>query len=171
MPPQLIVLIGLPGSGKSTFARQWQRSRPDRLLISTDAIRAALFGDEAIQGSWDLIWRDVERQFQQAVQQMQAGQVSAAIYDATNAVRRHRRAVLALARATGFAELVGIWLDVPLPVCLSRNQQRDRSVPDAVIQRMHRRLVGAPPSLAEGFDRLIRYTDFSPLGCPLTLPN
>jgi predicted kinase len=167
----LIILIGLPGSGKSTFARQWQASQPDRLLISTDAIRAALFGNEAIQGAWEPIWQEMQRQFHHAAHQIQTGSASAALYDATNVVRRHRRAVLALARSTGFTQITGVWLDVSLPVCLDRNRRRDRTVPEAVVQRMHRRLVGAPPSVIEGFDCLIRYTDLSALEHPLTPSN
>jgi predicted kinase len=153
----LIMLIGLPGSGKSTLARQLQATLPGYILISTDAIRAALFGDEAIQGSWLLVWREVQRQFHQAVQQIQSGQAQAAIYDATNVVRRDRRQVLTQARSIGFTHITGVWLDPPLAVCLERNQKRDRQVPEAVIQRMHRRLVGAPPSLLEQLDCLVRY--------------
>lgn len=159
--PPLIILIGLPASGKSTLVHQWLLNQPSQVLISTDAIRAQLFGDEAVQGAWGLIWREVERQFQQAVQDITVGMATTAIYDATNTVRRHRRELIVLARARGFGQLTGVWLDVPLELCLSRNQHRHRHVPEAVICRMHRRLVGAPPSLTEGFDRLIRYTAFN----------
>lgn len=109
----LILLIGLPGSGKSSLAQQLLvESR--RQLISTDAIRRQLFGDEAIQGTWLLVWREVERQLQQAVIQIARGVVSEAIYDATNAQRRHRREVINLARATGFTKITGLWLDTPV---------------------------------------------------------
>ena len=55
----LIVLIGPPGCGKSTLARQWQAAAPDRHWISTDAIRGELFGDAAVQGDWSAIWQVV----------------------------------------------------------------------------------------------------------------
>lgn len=154
----LLLLIGLPGSGKSTLAQQLLAEAPHRQLISTDAIRSQLFGDEAIQGPWLLVWREVQRQFQQAVVQISCGAATEAIYDATNVKRRNRREVIALARATGFTHITGLWLDTPVWLCLARNRRRDRQVPEDVIFRMHRQLRDAPPTLTEGLDRLIHYT-------------
>lgn len=152
---RLILLIGLPGSGKSTVAAKLLQARSQMRLISTDAIRSHLFGDDAMQGHWLQVWREVCKQFQQAVQQIADGHASEAIYDATNAVRRDRRRAIALARAYGFTNIIGIWLNTPLEVCLQRNRQRDRRVPEAVILRMHRCLMGAQPSVSDGCDRLI----------------
>jgi len=150
----LVILIGLPGSGKSTLARSLLTTDPNTLLISTDGIRSQLFGDESIQGSWLKIWLEVRRQFQEAVRQIEVGQASLAIYDATNAVRKQRRQAINLARKTGFSHITGLWINTPLSVCLERNQARSRQVPEAVILRMDRRLQGAPPAIAEGLDAL-----------------
>ncbi len=146
----LLLLIGLPGSGKSTLAKQLVAECPQLQLISTDAIRGQLFGCEAIQGSWLLIWREVERQFQQAI-----STGSVAIFDATNAQRRHRREVITLARDFGFTQITGIWVNIPVWLCLARNKKRSRQVPEEIILRMHRQLRDAPPSLEEGLDNLI----------------
>lgn len=163
---RLILLIGLPGSGKSTLAKHLLAEDPQRQLISTDAIRSQLFGDQAIQGSWLLIWREVQRQFQQAIVNISRAAVSEAIYDATNAQRRHRREVIALARATGFTYITGLWLDAPIWLCLARNRQRDAPkqhgqtaprVPEDVIFRMYRQIRDAPPTLQE-VDCLIHHT-------------
>jgi predicted kinase len=149
----LIVLIGLPGSGKSTLAAQWLAQCPRRQVISTDAIRAQLFGSEDVQGSWLLVWRQVQQQFRQALDQP-----AGAIYDATNAVRCYRKEAIASSRAIGFTQITGLWLDMPLHLCLERNRTRSRQVPEQVILQMHSSLHNAPPSLQEGFDRLIRYS-------------
>jgi predicted kinase len=154
----LILLIGLPGSGKSTLAQQLMSECPERLVISTDAIRAQLFGAEAIQGPWLQVWWEVQRQLHQAVVKISAGRAHSAIYDATNARRRDRRQAIALARNTGFTHITGLWLDAPLWLCLQRNQQRQRQVPEAILLRMHRQLLGAPPAPQEGMDCLIRST-------------
>lgn len=150
----LILLIGLPGSGKSTLARQLVSECPQMQLISTDAIRGQLFGSEAIQGSWILIWREIIRQFQQAIFTGKP-----AIFDATNAQRRHRREIITLARDSGFTHITGIWVRTPVWLCLARNQKRDRTVPEEIILRMHRQLRDAPPSLEEGLDQLIFYSE------------
>jgi predicted kinase len=150
----LVILIGLPGSGKSTLARSFLTTHSTALLISTDGIRSQLFGDASIQGSWLKIWLEVRRQFQEAVRQAELGQSCLAIYDATNAVRKQRRQAIHLARKTGFLQIIGLWVNTPLAVCLERNQARSRQVPEAVILRMDRRLQGAPPTIAEGLDAL-----------------
>ncbi|MCL1473455.1 AAA family ATPase [Argonema antarcticum] len=154
---RLILLIGLPGSGKSFLAQKLVAQSQETLLISTDAIRAKLFGDEAIQGSWLLVWQELQHQFQQAVQQIQLGQAEAAIYDATNAVRQHRREAIASSREIGFTHITGLWLDIPVWLCLARNRRRQRQVPEDVIFRMYRQLRDAPPTLEDGLDRLLPY--------------
>ena len=158
---RLIILIGLPGSGKTTLAHNLVAASPERRLISTDAIRARLFGDEAVQGPWLRVWSEVQRQLQQAVDQISQGQCQDAIYDATNTARKQRRRVLTLARSLGFNDIMGFWLDLPLEVCLARNRQRARVVPEVVMLRMHRQLIGAPPALAEGFTSLIRQSELN----------
>ena len=157
--PRLIILIGLPGSGKTTLAQHLLTASPERRLISTDAIRAQLFGDEAVQGPWLQVWREVQHQLQKAVDPISLDRSQDAIYDATNTARKQRRRVLTLARTLGFKEMIGFWLDLPLAVCLVRNRQRDRVVPEPVMLRMHRQLIGAPPALEEGFSSLIRQSE------------
>ena len=54
------LLIGPPGSGKTTLASQLApllqgETGEPALVLSTDAIRAELFGDAAAQGPWDEI--------------------------------------------------------------------------------------------------------------------
>ena len=148
----LWLLIGLPGSGKSTWAKAFRATNAPIALISTDQIRGELFGNEATQGPWLQVWATVVERLQQTAQQTQAGQLRGAIYDATNAQRRGRRQVMRQAQAAGFTRLLAVWFDVPLAACLTRNQQRSRQVPPAVIQTMARQLDGAPPHCDEGFD-------------------
>jgi predicted kinase len=150
---KLFLLIGLPGSGKSTLAKQLVTQCPQRRLVSTDAVRGQLFGNEAIQGPWLLVWRETERQFQRAI-----ATHTTVIYDATNAQRRHRREVITLARDIGFTHITGIWVKTPVWLCLARNRRRERQVPEDVIFRMYRQLRDAPPSLEEGLDCLICYS-------------
>jgi predicted kinase len=158
---KFFLLIGLPGSGKSTLAKQLVTQCPQRRLVSTDAIRGQLFGDEAIQGPWLLVWRETEQQFQRAI-----ATHTTVIYDATNAQRRHRREVITLARDLGFTHIIGIWLKTPVWLCLARNQRRERQVPEDVIFRMYRQLRDAPPSLEEGLDCLICYSGIGEGGAP-----
>ena len=147
--PILIVMIGPPGCGKSTLARAWQAAAPDRAIVSTDAIRAQLFGDAAIQGDWGAIWQEVCRQWAEAI----AAGVDV-LYDATNADRSQRQRVLHQAQAMGFRAIVAWWVQTPVAQCHRWNGQRDRQVPPEVIDRMAAQIDRSPPSLDEGFDRV-----------------
>jgi predicted kinase len=125
--------------------------------VSTDAIRAELYGNEAIQGEWGQIWRQVIAQWRQGIEAIQRGELDGVIYDATNARRRHRREAIAAARELGFRPITLFWFDVPLSLALERNQGRSRQVPPDIIAAMHRQIQGAPPSLAEGVDQVMRH--------------
>ncbi|QIR39465.1 AAA family ATPase [Tolypothrix sp. PCC 7910] len=156
---KLLLLIGLPGSGKSTWVKKLLAECPQIHLISTDSIRGQLFGNEAIQGHWLLIWREIRRQLHQA-----KNQGKTVIYDATNAQRRQRRKVILLARGFGFTHITALWADTPVWLCLARNRKRDRQVPEAVIFKMHRQLRDAPPTLEEGLDSIIRLSGLREYG-------
>lgn len=156
MTGALLLLVGIPGSGKSTWARAFVEAHPRYRIVSTDAIRAALYGDEATQGEWSLIWTQVLGQWRAGVVSVGQGELDGLIYDATNARRRHRLEAIAAAREVGFTTISLVWFDLPLSVALERNQGRSRQVPPDIIAAMARQIQGAPPSLAEGVDQIIR---------------
>ncbi|BBC24000.1 AAA family ATPase [Pseudanabaena sp. ABRG5-3] len=159
----VIILIGVPASGKSSLAEQMLRTSNQTAsqnsssltygqtqLISPDRIRASLYGSADIQGDWAEIWTQVQQLFANAAKSQQS-----VIYDATNYKREYRKNVISLAKEHGFKPITGLWLNVPLWICLSRNDHRDRQVPDDIIIEMHRTLSYSPPSLSEGFDRIL----------------
>ena len=155
----------MPGSGKSTWARAFLAQSPDIRGVSTDQIRADLYGNEAIQGDWQQIWTQVQDRWQTALADIQTGRCGGVLYDATNVRRRARRQLLHQARTLGFTRCIGLWFDTPLALCLQRNQGRwsktdpkgpSRCVPPDVIHRMARQLAGAPPHCREGFVALMR---------------
>jgi predicted kinase len=153
----IILLIGLPGSGKSTWAAGFISLNPDYRVVSTDATRAALYGNEATQGDWQTIWRVIQQDLRQWIGQIDQDLVQGVVFDATNARRRYRRRLIQYLMQLGYSPIGAIWFDVPLADCLRRNAQRSRQVPEPVLQRMHRQLEGGVPSVAEGLDFLVRW--------------
>ncbi|MGB7249343.1 MAG: AAA family ATPase [Phormidesmis sp.] len=155
-PAPLIVMVGLPGSGKSTWAQRFIARRSGYCVVATDDIRAQLYGSAAVQGEWLEIWRVVLRQLCDRYHDISTGEATGVIYDATNVRRRHRREFIQSARACGYAPVVAVWIDTPLVACLERNLGRSRRVPTEVIEKMHRQLTAAPPTTAEALDYVYR---------------
>ncbi|MGB3312077.1 MAG: AAA family ATPase [Nodosilinea sp.] len=155
IPVPLLLLVGIPGSGKSTWAREFVSVHPCHRIVSTDAIRAELYGDEAVQGDWWQIWQRVMAQWRQGIAAIRRGELEGVIYDATNARRRQRREAIATARQVGFNSITLGWFDLPLSLALERNRGRSRQVPINIIATMHRQLQGSPPSVTEGVEQVL----------------
>ncbi|MBU6229501.1 MAG: AAA family ATPase [Cyanobacteria bacterium REEB459] len=145
LPPLCHMLIGPPGSGKTTLAHRLQELIPQSCLVSTDQIRQHLYGDPALQGPWPDIEAVVQEQIRQAIHQ--GCQV---IYDATNAQPAWRLDLLQRL-APPPVVWVGWHLTTLLATCLEQNQQRPRAVATAVIEILYQALQVAPPQVTEGF--------------------
>lgn len=138
-------LIGPPGSGKSTLAEQLATIEPSQ-IVSTDAIRASLYGDETIQGNWQEIEAEVLRQIQEALSQNQP-----VIYDATNYKRTRRIEFLEKIDTNPEIKWIAWMLKTPLETCQRWNQKRERKVANEIIEAMIQGLKDFPPLPAEGF--------------------
>jgi len=113
----LYVLIGLPASGKTTWARRNFKSL-HAVIVCSDDIRRDFQADGRDTMDTDLVFVEME---QRARSWLQAGQ--SVMLDATHFSRTYRRYAVRLASETG-AHRVAIWLDLPLSVCLERNARR-----------------------------------------------
>ena len=138
-------LIGPPSSGKSTFASQLIELIPSARIVSSDAIRTLLFGDESIQGDWSLIEDKIISQIQEALQARQP-----VIYDATNAKLEWRKSLLNRIRDE-HVQWMAWHLQTPLSLCKAWNKQRLRQVPEIVIEEFFQSLQQFPPSEKDGF--------------------
>ena len=146
-------LIGIPGSGKSTFA-QWLQQQTQGKIISPDQIRAKLYGDPTIQGSWTEIETVVFEEIKQAIANYQA-----IIYDATNVRRQWRQDFLQHCPPLTW---VAWHLDIPFAICQQRNQGRSRQVPAEILSAMAIDLAQEPPQREEGFLDMIPLPDTAP---------
>ena len=139
--PTLELTVGLPASGKSTYARELvSRARPGTLArVNRDDIRVNVFGGR-------VFGRDVEDKVSivqhAAVSELLRAGVSV-IVDDTNLISRHRLALAEIADKHGAAVQLTPFLNVPLSVCLERNRARPESefVPEDAIRRMHEKWI------------------------------
>jgi tRNA uridine 5-carbamoylmethylation protein Kti12 len=155
-------LIGVPSVGKSTFS-QLLAQTGNYQIISTDAIRQKLYGDESIQGDWPEIEAEVLRQIEEVYRKADIASQVSVIYDATNAIKSWRIDLLNKIKfRTGTNHQWLAWyLDLPLNVCQEWNQQRARKVPDNIIEQMAENLNQFPPLEVEGFCHVYHVTDIN----------
>jgi len=139
---QCFLLVGIPASGKSTYARHLATIK-GAVIVSTDTIRAKLYGNESIQGSWP----EIEKELHRLIKHHVALKVPV-IVDATHIKPEHRQPLLNLSSRIKWA---CYWLDADLNECQDRNQKRARTVPKQVIETMYKQLKLTPPVKSEGF--------------------
>ena len=141
----LLVLIGPSGAGKSTFAA---RHFAPTQILSSDAMRAMVADDPGDQAATDAAFELLHAALEH---RLARGRLT--VVDATNVESWARSRLVAAARRHA-RPAVALVFDLPLAICLERNEARgDRRIPPAAVRRQHARLDSSLTSLAgEGFD-------------------
>lgn len=149
--PEFIMVVGLPGSGKSTYVEQ---NYSGYSIHSSDAIREELSGDVNNQEINTKVFNTLHKRVKDDLIKGKS-----AVYDATNISWKRRKAFLQeISSLICFKKCLIIV--TPFEVCCTRNQSRERTVPDSVIERMYKNF--DIPWYNEGWDDIeIIYTDNS----------
>jgi predicted kinase len=138
----VVLAIGLPGSGKTTWFR-----RRGVTPLSSDLLRNILFDDVEEQRYQGLVFSTLRSLLRaRLIARMPWNYV-----DATNLSIHERRQWIKMAKSFGY-EVQAVFFDVPLEVCLERNRSRDRMVSEDVMRKMAEKL--KPPVFEEGFAKI-----------------
>ena len=143
--PTLVFLCGIPGSGKTTYAKKYVEEHSNTIHISSDEIRAELWGSEATQGDNNEVFSLMQSR---AIEALNNGQ--SVVYDATNITRKDRSYIIALCPKFVKIECHIIW--APIETCIERDAARERTVGKAVIDKMLKRFQA--PFFDEGLDEI-----------------
>lgn len=150
----LILLMGLPGSGKSTYATTLLTRYPNAALICPDTLREEVTGSESDLSRDGFIWTHLIpiRMNGAALNQRPI------IFDATMVSRKARKPIIAHAKELGYRVAVHV-VRTSFDECVKRNASRTRQVPVEVIERMRDRW--ADPTLDEGIDEIVSVGEIS----------
>lgn len=155
-----IMMVGIPASGKSYVAEQIQKDGKeegrDVVIHSSDKLREEMFGDVMDQEHNNELFQELHRRIKSDLRNGKA-----VIYDATN-INKKRRAGF-LRELNGIeCEKICVPVLTPYEDCIERNRNRDRNVPDNVIERMYKNF--QPPYTNEGFDSIILIYNLESIG-------
>jgi predicted kinase len=138
----VVLTIGLPGSGKTTWFK-----RRGVTPLSSDLLRTLLFDDITEQRWQGLVFSTLRSLLRaRLIAKMPWNYV-----DATNLSPHERRQWIKMAKSFGY-DVQAVFFDVPLDVCMERNRRRERTVSDDVMKKMAERL--RAPDFKEGFSKI-----------------
>jgi predicted kinase len=144
---KFVMLIGLPGSGKSYLAQDYYCMGYN--IHSSDAIREELTGDANRQDINSEVFNLLHKRVKE---DLISGQNC--VYDATNISWKRRKAFLDELKHIS-CHKKAIVIATPFEVCVQRNENRERSVPYEVIERMYKNF--DIPYYYEGWDEIELY--------------
>lgn len=146
--PLMIMMCGLPGSGKSTYAKDIYTipkiGKP--IIHSSDALREEMFGDESTQGDNEKLFNELHRRIKDDLRNGRD-----VIYDATN-IKKKKRIHFLKELSCIECEPICVVMAATYETCVENNLKREREVPEEVIARM--RMNWNPPHCNEGFSEI-----------------
>ena len=127
------MLVGISGSGKSTFAekiKHWgELEKEDVEIFSSDEIRKELYGDASIQKDHEKVFRILHKRVKEALSQGKT-----AVYDACNLSAKRRKAFLQEIQKYKTPKSC-IVIASDYDSCVENQKKRDRKVPIEAIKK------------------------------------
>ena len=148
MAARLYVMVGIPGCGKTTYARRYLGHA---LRVSLDDLRLMMTGRAYDERAEPMVVVAAHALLAALLARANAWRQDV-LLDATNATHDVRQGYVRLARSHQVSP-VAVYVECDLATALARDAARSDAVGGEVVRRFHSRL--RPPTLAEGFDEVI----------------
>jgi len=151
---ELYFLVGLPASGKSTWADKSCETL-DAVVVSSDSIREEIYGSESILGDPNEVFRIVHERILHFLEEGVN-----VILDSTGLSYKHRIPLLEKVSKIGDVEKIAVVFATDFGICSSRNVNRERRVPHHAMRNMYKSFT--MPQYNEGWDDIRIVWDFKP---------
>lgn len=145
--PTMIILSGIPGIGKSTYAATLGIK-----IICADQCRKILTGNESDMSRDDYVWGHLlPEQIKVAF-----GNREDCLFDSTACNIKRRKEIMKMGKRWGYTNFECHFIEPNLEVALKQNLMRERKVPEEVIRNFAKKW--EVPTLEEGFSRILNLT-------------
>lgn len=145
---KVILTKGLPASGKTMWAKQYQKDNPNTVLVCKDDLRAMLHQS---------VWSKGREQFILAVRDFIIKKAVEEGHDVivhdTNLHSKHKNNIWRLVADKATVE-VQDFTDVPLEECIRRDRARVGGVGEKVIKQMYKQFLAPPVPVVKRNDDL-----------------
>ena len=154
--PTFTMCVGIPGAGKSTWLEN-NKEELNFIIHSSDAIREEL-GDVNDQSKNELVFNILHKRIKDDL--LNGNNV---VYDATNLSRKRRMNFINNELKNIPCRKICVLFATPVECCKKNNANRERKVPEEVIDRMVRNF--EVPCKQEGWDSVrIKWWDYKKEG-------
>ena len=148
---ELILLIGIPASGKSTFR---ENNFPEAVIINPDSFIGYTKEDPWTPNVVMKAWKKSDELLEEYIFDGK----EKIIFDATFVSPKRRKKYIKIAKKYNI-KISAIYIKTSFELAIERNKKRDpyRMVPENTMLKMYKQLI--PPSKEEGFDEVFCFED------------
>lgn len=135
---KVLILQGLPGSGKSTWAKQYCKENPNTLILNRDSLRKMLNYEE-----WTAEYENIVRKIEISALELILDNCvnSTVIIDDTNLKLKTVNHLIQICKSHNAEVVLQDFFHVPLMECIKRDSKREKPVGKTAIIRMNEDLV------------------------------
>lgn len=154
----LYLLCGLPGCGKTTWANHFKKTHPNTLVISSDAIRIELHGDQQNFSSEGKVWEIFDSRIEEYALKEEDINVIADSTNLRNVYREHYAE-----KAAHYDKKYLVFFDVPFEICAFQNKLRtpDKVVKDEAMLHLKNEWEPLSEKVISLYDEVIFCTDIT----------